>query len=129
MDCVSSPTRTVFSTPVVVQTINQTITSTITVPGAEVTETVTITECLPPPEGGNDDNIDDPPTDIEDPPTTIEDPPTTTDGPVVDRRVRRQESCRYGTTQRTTSTVRTGESNGRFRQVWVSPKRPQFQML
>ncbi|KAG8971509.1 hypothetical protein FRC05_010986 [Tulasnella sp. 425] len=45
--CVTNPTRTVYSTPVNVQTVTQTITTTITHPGAEVTQTFYSTSCLP----------------------------------------------------------------------------------
>ncbi|KAG9041949.1 hypothetical protein FS837_011549, partial [Tulasnella sp. UAMH 9824] len=44
--CVTTPRQTVYSTPVNVQTITNTITRTSTIPGAEVTQTFYYTQCI-----------------------------------------------------------------------------------
>ncbi|KIO33149.1 hypothetical protein M407DRAFT_18011 [Tulasnella calospora MUT 4182] len=44
--CVTTPRQTVFSTPVNVQTITNTITRTVTNPGSTVTQTVYYTQCI-----------------------------------------------------------------------------------
>ncbi|KAG8912884.1 hypothetical protein FRC01_004847 [Tulasnella sp. 417] len=44
--CVTTPRQTIFSTPVNVQTITNTVTTVITNPGREVTETFYYTECI-----------------------------------------------------------------------------------
>ncbi|KAG8903455.1 hypothetical protein FRC01_009196 [Tulasnella sp. 417] len=45
-ECVTTPRQTIFSTPVNVQTITNTVTTVITNPGREVTETFYYTECI-----------------------------------------------------------------------------------
>ena len=81
--CVTTPRQTVFSTPVNVQTITNTITRTITTPGAEVTQTFYYTECIDDPFGGRF------------------------------RRLKRQVECPNGTTVSTSYSVSTCECSAR----------------
>lgn len=81
--CVTTPRQTVFSTPVNVQTITNTITRTVTIPGAEVTQTFYYTSCI-------DDGF-----------------------AVRFRRLGRQVECPNGTTVSTSYSVSTGECSAR----------------
>ncbi|KIO33147.1 hypothetical protein M407DRAFT_4145 [Tulasnella calospora MUT 4182] len=76
--CVTTPRQTVYSTPINVQTITNTITRTITTPGAPVTETYYYTQCIDDPDAGRF------------------------------RRLRRQLECPNGTTVSTSYNVLTG---------------------
>lgn len=77
--CVTTPRQTVFSTPVDVQTITNMVTRTVTIPGAEVTQTFYYTQCIEDNFGGHF------------------------------RRLKRQVECPNGTTVSTSYSVSTCE--------------------